>query len=46
MTLPAGFTLPGQPAPAVRAAVAGTVPFTSGTPVALDAVSGLSVTIR
>jgi hypothetical protein len=45
MTLPASFTLPSSNRPLFVRLWQATVPFTSGTPVALDAVSGLSVTI-
>ncbi|HEY7296030.1 MAG TPA: DUF6519 domain-containing protein, partial [Dehalococcoidia bacterium] len=45
MTLPAGFTLPSTNRQLFVRLWQATVPFTSGTPVALDAVSGLSVTI-
>ena len=45
MTLPATFTLPSTNRPLFVRLWQATVPFTSGTPVALDAVSGLSVTI-
>jgi hypothetical protein len=45
MALPAGFTLPSTNRPLFVRLWQATVPFTSGTPVALDTVSGLSVTI-
>ncbi len=45
MTLPSGFTLPSTNRPLFVRLWQAIVPFTSGTPVALDAVSGLSVTI-
>jgi hypothetical protein len=45
MTLPSGFTLPSTNRPLFVRLWQTTVPFTSGVPVALDAVSGLSVTI-
>jgi hypothetical protein len=45
MSLPAGFTLPGTNRPLFVRLWQATVPFTSGTPVALDAASGLSVSV-
>jgi hypothetical protein len=45
MTLPASFTLPDTNRPLFVRLWQAAVPFTSGTAVALDAVSGLSVTI-
>jgi hypothetical protein len=45
MTLPTGFTIPSTNRPLFVRLWQAIVPFTSGTPVALDAVSGLSVTI-
>jgi Family of unknown function (DUF6519) len=45
MTLPTGFTLPNTNRPLFVRLWQAMVPFTSGMPVALDAVSGLSVTI-
>jgi hypothetical protein len=45
VALPVGFTLPSTNRPLFVHLWQATVPFTSGTPVALDTVSGLSVTI-
>ena len=45
VTLPASFTLPDTNRPLFVRLWQAAVPFTSGTAVALDAVSGLSVTI-
>jgi hypothetical protein len=45
MTLPAGFTLPNTNRPLFVRLWQATAPFTSGAPVALDTVSGLSVMI-
>jgi hypothetical protein len=45
MTLPASFTLPDTSRPLFVRLWQAALPFTSGTAVALDAVSGLSVTI-